>query len=391
MPDITISGHIGSEVDANNVKEQFSNVDPNADIEIDLSSPGGSVFQGVQMGHMIRDHKGKTTLTVSSIAASMGSHIMQNADVIKVHDDTAFMMHNPFMMTIGDWVELGNDSKLMKSVAVMLSGQYAKNSGQTKAEIQTLMNATTWLFGQEIVDAGFAHEVIATENPEAKDDAIAFGKLQFTECMAKLKEFEGAADDYKKIAALLPDPPKPAKIPVKPNAKKEEPMNEKEFLAFLETNPAAAAFYTGAMAYIKSVADTAPDLTAMALTDVLALAPVAATEQATAIEDARTQVEGDKLTAEQVKKIFAVCVSPEYAALAAIGPKVLTGKKSFSSFEDMVTMADQTIASLKLQGLIVDQPDATPGSDTNAGDDTNLNSPKMQSEIKKLQAVAGVN
>ena len=212
MADIIISGEIGWEVDTYDIRYQFSNIEPTKDIEISLSSPGGSVFQGVQIGHMIRDHIGKTTLTISALAASMGSHISQNADVIKVNDDTAWMMHNPWMYTSGDWRELDSDSKMLKSLAGMLSVQYSKTSGQKKEAILKLMDSTTWLFGQEIVDAGFADELITTENPESKEDAIAFAKLQFTECMAKLKTFEGAADDYKNVAALLPDSkPTPAK------------------------------------------------------------------------------------------------------------------------------------------------------------------------------------
>lgn len=366
MPDITISGEIGWEVEANEVKAQFAQVDPEADIEIDLSSPGGSVFQGVQIGHMIRGHKGKTTLTVSAAALSMGAHISANADVVKVHDDTAFMVHNPWMVTAGDHIELAKDAKLLKSMAVMLSSAFAKKSDKPKAEVQKLMNAETWLFGQEIVDAGFADELIETENPESKDDAIAFAKLQFSECMEKLKKFEGSADDYQKIAALLPttptDPPKPAKKPDSVTNNTGKPMTEQQFLAFLETNPEAKAFYDGAMAYIKAVSDAVPDISALSLTDVLVLAPTAKTDHETALTDARATVEAGKLTAETVKNVGSIISSADYkASVKNAGIKVLTGEKSFDSFQDLVAVADENKEALKALQIASGQPPNTPG------------------------------
>lgn len=398
MPDIDLTGEIGWEVEQTEVAAQFKAIDPEKDIEITLSTNGGSVFQGVKIGHLIRDHKGKTTVTVSAAALSMGSHILQNADVRKVHDDTAFMMHNPWMHTAGDHIELQKDVDMLKSLAGMLSTVYAKKSGQEKPEVRTMMDNTTWLFGQEIIDAGFADEVIETENPESKEDAIAFAKLQYKECLAKLKVFEAAFDDHKKIAAMLRDPaasnvtPKPAKTPVNSTHSTGKPMNEAEFLAFLATNPEAKTFYDSLMAYIKDVAEasTGPDLTAMSLPDVLALAPQATTEHETALVEARTEVEGDQITAEQVNKIFTVCTDSQYAHLQAAGGKVLTGAKSYDSFEDMVAAADQQIVLMKQAGLFKEQPPATPAGGADPADDTSLKSPAIQANIKKHRQQLGM-
>ena len=75
MAKITIVGEIGWDVTEKSITEQFAKIKPNEDLEIDLSSAGGSVFQGVKIANLIRDHKGKTTLTISSVALSMGSYI----------------------------------------------------------------------------------------------------------------------------------------------------------------------------------------------------------------------------------------------------------------------------------------------------------------------------
>lgn len=207
MKKIIISGEIGWEVTSRGVREQLKDVKPNEEIEVDLSSAGGSVFQGVEIGNLIRDHKGKTTVIISGLAASMGSYIAEMADVVKVHDNSSFMMHNPWMFSVGDFRDFEKDAKFLKSLSSMTSIAYSKKSDRPKKEIQQLMNDTTWLFGQEIVDAGFADEIIETEGTEEKEDALAFAKLQFQECMMNLKKFEGLEEDNKKIAALLKTEP----------------------------------------------------------------------------------------------------------------------------------------------------------------------------------------
>jgi ATP-dependent protease ClpP protease subunit len=239
MAKIIISGEIGWEITSRGVRDQLKNIDENEDLEIDLSSAGGSVFQGVEIGNLIRDHKGKTTVIVSALAASMGSYIMEMADVAKVHDNSSFMMHNPWMFTVGDFRDLEKDAKFLKSLSNMTSLAYSKKSGKSKEDVQKLMNSTTWLFGQEIVDAGFADEIIETDDKEEKEDAVAFAKLQFQECMKNLKSFEGLEEDNKKVAALFSEGPEaspgngrevePKGLDIKPE--KKEIMNLEELKA----------------------------------------------------------------------------------------------------------------------------------------------------------------
>lgn len=365
MPDIIISGEIGWEVTASGIREQFAALDPEAEAKIDLGSPGGSVFTGVEIGHMVSQHKGKTILTIQSAALSMGAHIAQNADVVKVFDDSTFMMHNPWMVTVGDHIEMAKDAKLLKSLAVMLSAAFAKKSGKDKKAVQKLMNSETWLFGQEIVDAGFADELITTENPESKDDAVAFAKLQFSECLAKLKKFEGADDDHKKIAALLPDAnklspdtsslPQPgAKTPVNPDTKPKENMTFEEFCAKYPDETARIVAWLDA--------EKGPELTAMTLIDVLALAPEAKTEHDQAVVDAKKEVETGKISALTVKSVCAVISSDAYgASIKAAGAKVLTGEKDHSNFEDLVALADESNEKFKSLSIKEKQPGKTPG------------------------------
>jgi ATP-dependent protease ClpP protease subunit len=389
---ISIIGEIGWEVEEREVQAQFDSIDPHEDLEIDLSSPGGSVFQGVKISNMIRDHKGKVTLTISSLAASMGAVISQRADIVRVHDDSTFMIHNPRMFSGGDFIEFEKNAKILKSLATMLAGPFVKKSGRPISEIQPLMNAETWLFGQEIVDAGFADELIESESPEEKDDAVAFAKLQFTECMAKLKKFEGAADDHKNIAALLPtDSPKPA-IPVIKNQIMEKNMTFEEFLA---ANPEEATRIT---AWLTD--EEKEKVQALALTDVLALAPLAKTEHEQAIEtataEAKTELDADKLSEADARYIATIIGSEAYQGNNAVvntGIDTFAGKNDMKNFRTVVAMADQNAEMIKSLKIKAGQPDATPADEGQGdliGDGKSIKSPKIQASIENIKSQIGV-
>ena len=79
------------------------------------------------------------------------------------------------------------------------------------------MNDETWLFGDEIVKAGFADELIETNKDKDKNAMLALNKERFKALSKKLKEKE---EDDEKIAALLKDVYKS-----KTNNKQEEKEN----------------------------------------------------------------------------------------------------------------------------------------------------------------------
>ena len=134
----------------------------------------------------------------------------------------------------------------------------------------------------------------------------------------------------------------------------EENMTFEEFLA---QNPEEKTRIETWLA-----ASAGPDLTALSLVDVLALAPVAQTEHDQSLVDAKTEVEAGKLTAAAVKSVGAIIGSSAYgASIKAAGIKVLTGEKDHGNFEDLVALADEQNEKIKSLQIAGGQPPATPG------------------------------
>ena len=78
MKIINISGEIGYDVMPEDVRNQLAEAG-GKDIEIQIASPGGFVFDGIEIYNMIRDYKRKNPnaqilATVKGLAASMAAY-----------------------------------------------------------------------------------------------------------------------------------------------------------------------------------------------------------------------------------------------------------------------------------------------------------------------------
>ena len=362
---IEISGVIGIDVTANDIR-QLLNEANGQPIVAEIGSPGGLVIEGIEIFNLFRIYTGHTTARIMSLAGSMSAIIPLAFDKIEAFSNSIFFVHQA-ITSIFD----ANKDDLEKRIGVLngfdniLISALMGKSGKSKDVIEAMLKEDTFLFGAQILDNGFADNIIDSGEDLNRDVAVNNAMADLYACQVKIKDQDQQID---KIAALLTlspaaiaDPPKPAKAPVKPTSTQGKTMNEKEFLAFLETNPEAKAFYDSGMAYIKAVADAQPDFSAMALPELLALAPTAKTEHETALGDARATVEAGKLTAEAVKQVGNIIGSSEYgASIKAAGIKVLTGEKDHSSFEDMVALADETAEQIKSLQAKDEQPKDTP-------------------------------
>lgn len=182
---ITISGEIGWDVDAADVSAQFADA-KGGDVDIYIASPGGDVFTGIEIYNVIRDYKrenpdAQILMTLKGLGASMASYIMMApADMVVAEDNAVFMIHNPWSFAAGDYREMEKMSEFLSGLASLMVDAYAKKTGKSKAEIQTLMDAETWLFGDEIKAAGFVDDIVKSDDGKKdKSQALAAARLQF--------------------------------------------------------------------------------------------------------------------------------------------------------------------------------------------------------------------
>jgi len=364
MKIIPISGEIGWDVWPDQVRQALAEAGGD-DVMLEISSPGGYVYDGLEIFNLIKNYQGNTTAKIVGMAASMASYIPLAADKVVAESNAIYMIHNARAYTGGDQNAHTKVAKILTGMSNLLAQEYIGKTGKDKKEIRSWMDAETYFMGAEaILEAGFIDEIV--ENGE-KLDSAALEDLQLDAMLKvdaldkKLQAEPEKFENINKIAALLPQSggdgrqrdTDPASSGTKTRGQK---MTREEFLAFLETNPEAKAFFE------EIEAKYGVDLEKLPLAELIEKCPKAKTEHEQALTDARAEVETGKLTKEQVGKIMTVVTSEAYKgrnSLVNAGTRALVGERDFGYFEDMLAMADENIEAAKSSGIQQNQPEKT--------------------------------
>lgn len=129
------------------------------EIEVQINSPGGDVFDGIAIYNSLRTHPAKVTTRVDGIAASAASVIAQAGDHRVMVQAGQMMIHEAWGVAYGPADEVRDFADLLDQQNDIIAGIYAQRSGGDQDELRQLMAATTWLTDQGAVDLGLADEV----------------------------------------------------------------------------------------------------------------------------------------------------------------------------------------------------------------------------------------
>jgi len=172
MSVIQMHGIVGVDIVASEFAKELNSME--GDVFLDLNSPGGFITDGIAMLNAVREYKkGKVTARVS-FAASMMTQIALAADEVQAYDNSVFMIHNAIGVAAGDYRDMERKGKALRAMSNMLSNIYVRKTGKSREDILTMMDNETYLYGNEIVDQGFADALLNTEeNALDRDSAIA--------------------------------------------------------------------------------------------------------------------------------------------------------------------------------------------------------------------------
>lgn len=199
---LAISGVIGWDVEAKDVRA-FLDDASGEDIEVQISSPGGYVYPGLEIYNLLKNHNGQITTRLMGLAASMASYIAMVGNHVIAEDNAVFMIHNASGFAMGDHNTMRKAADVMEGLSNMLAKKYMDRTGKSLEEVKVLMDNETFLFGDEIEGAGFADEITKTEDEKDKTAAVALATISIADCITKMKASEQNKEDLEKAAAFL--------------------------------------------------------------------------------------------------------------------------------------------------------------------------------------------
>lgn len=169
---VRITGEIGWDVTLNKVLDQLAD---KTDVDVVINSPGGDMFEGLAIYEALRDHPGKVRVKVLGLAASAASLIAMAGDEIEVAESGYLMIHNAWVVAVGNKNQLRDVSIKLEEFDTTLSKIYSKRTGIEVADVSKLMDAETWINGEEAVKMGFADKAaqLETEPDETSENARA--------------------------------------------------------------------------------------------------------------------------------------------------------------------------------------------------------------------------
>lgn len=142
------------------------------DITVWLNSPGGDVFAAVQIYNMLKEHKGKVTVKIDSVAASAASMIAMAGDEVLISPCGMLMIHDPSMV-FGNEADLTACIDMLRKVKEAIINAYQLKTGAQRAKLSQYMANETWLNAKKAVELGFCHGLLY-ENESKEETAVGF-------------------------------------------------------------------------------------------------------------------------------------------------------------------------------------------------------------------------
>lgn len=157
--EISIHDEIGAwGISAKDFLGQLKNIPAGRPLTLSLHSPGGEVFDGLAIYHALKA-RGNVNVRIEGLAASMASVIAMAGTRIEMPRNAYLMIHNPSGFAMGDAADMRQLADLLDKLKGSLIAAYRDRTKKSDEDLTAMMDAETWLTGEEAVAQGFADEV----------------------------------------------------------------------------------------------------------------------------------------------------------------------------------------------------------------------------------------
>lgn len=143
-------------------------------VTVVINSPGGDMFEGLAIYNILREHKARITVKIVGIAASAASVIAMAGDDIQISRAGFLMIHNAWVIAAGNRHDMREVAAWLEPFDEAMAGVYVARSGLQQPDIAAMMDAETYLNGQQAIDKGLADTLLSRDDVMvAPDDAQA--------------------------------------------------------------------------------------------------------------------------------------------------------------------------------------------------------------------------
>lgn len=169
-----IGDYWGEGVSAKRFNDELAKVKTEK-IVLKINSPGGDVFDGIAIYNDFAAHPAQKTVKITGLAASAASVIAMAGDEILIGKNAQIMIHNAWVMAIGNKHDLRDVADVLEGIDQGLLETYVDRTGKKESDIAAMLDKETWLRGEQAVKEGFADGLLDDdEKAKAAYDVSVF-------------------------------------------------------------------------------------------------------------------------------------------------------------------------------------------------------------------------
>lgn len=201
---ITIDSEITEQTSSDFI-QQTSRLADGEPLEVEITSEGGSVTAGNVIVSKLRELSKsghKTTAHVVSIAASMASVIACACDELIVDSNAFLMTHCVWTCVEGNANELRKEADTLDLFTKSLISVYRTKFNKTDDEIMSMLEAETWILGEQAKDYGLnciVNDIGSEIKIAAKCDLSKFKNIPKAFAMEKEEKKPEQVEETKKL------------------------------------------------------------------------------------------------------------------------------------------------------------------------------------------------
>ena len=178
-------------VSPNMLKEFIDGLAENEDIEIEITSFGGSCTAGNAMVSMLRSASAnghRTIAHVVSIAASMASVVACACDELIIDSNAFMMIHLPYTCVEGNYEQIRKEADTLELFTKSLVSVYRSKFNLTDEEIIALLQAETWILGDDAETYGLKCTINKVEGEIKVAASCKYGYKNIPRGLKKMEE-----------------------------------------------------------------------------------------------------------------------------------------------------------------------------------------------------------
>ena len=124
------------EVSAKQFKAEIDEIEGKL-LNLHISSPGGSVFEGNTIANLIKSRKGTTVCFIEGLCASIATQIALSCDEVKMYKNSLFMIHRAMCGCVGNAKDFNKQANDLMIIDNVLAQTYVDKTGLV---METILN-----------------------------------------------------------------------------------------------------------------------------------------------------------------------------------------------------------------------------------------------------------